>query len=57
MASPTSGNKLTSESVHRAQDDQRREAQGAEAAARYAASDAALPDDLEHWVNAGYEDL
>ena len=31
--------------------------QGAEAATRYANSDAELPDDLEHWVNEGYESL
>jgi len=33
------------------------ETQGAEAAARYASSDAQLPDDLERWVNEGYEAL
>ena len=33
------------------------ETQGAEAAARYASSDAELPEDLEQWVNAGFETL
>jgi len=33
------------------------ETQGAEAAQRYADSDAELPEDLEHWVNAGFETL
>ena len=33
------------------------ETQGADAAERYAHSDAALPDDLEAWVNEGYESL
>jgi hypothetical protein len=33
------------------------ETQGREAAERYASSDATLPDDLEQWVNEGYEDL
>jgi hypothetical protein len=33
------------------------ETQGAEAAARYASSDADLPEDLERWVNEGYEAL
>ena len=31
--------------------------QGAEAAERYAASDAEIPEDLEAWVNEGYESL
>ena len=33
------------------------ETQGPEAAARYASSDAELPEDLEQWVNAGFETL
>jgi hypothetical protein len=33
------------------------ETQGAEAAERYANSDAGLPEDLEVWVNEGYESL
>jgi len=33
------------------------ETQGPEAAARYAASDAEIPEDLEAWVNEGYESL
>jgi hypothetical protein len=33
------------------------ETQGAEAAERYASSDAELPEDLEQWVNQGYEAL
>jgi hypothetical protein len=33
------------------------DSQGAEAAERYASSNAELPDDLEHWVNEGYEAL
>jgi hypothetical protein len=33
------------------------ETQGAEAAERYASSDADLPEDLELWVNQGYEAL
>ena len=33
------------------------ETQGAEAAARYAGSDADLPEDLEQWVNEGYDAL
>jgi rubrerythrin len=33
------------------------ETQGRAAAERYAASDASLPDDLERWVNEGYEHL
>jgi hypothetical protein len=33
------------------------ETQGPEAAAKYASSDAVLPDDLEQWVNEGYESL
>ena len=31
--------------------------QGEEAAQRYANSDARLPEDLEAWVNEGYETL
>jgi len=33
------------------------ESQGREAAERYASSDATFPDDLERWVNEGYEHL
>ena len=33
------------------------ETQGAEAAERYASSDAEIPEDLEAWVNEGYESL
>ena len=49
---------LAGHRIHHANADERRgTSAGAEAAERYANSDVALPDDLEFWVNEGYETL